>query len=79
MVAERSLRHVKQRKTRAVKGLFRADRFALKRSSLVSVKACQGKVAVCQGVKVLAPDSSELRGTIVSRTYGIHKNYLVYI
>ena len=48
-------RHVKQGKTCAVKGL--APKYSiLKPSSLVSVTACQGKAAVCQGLKVLSPD-----------------------
>ena len=35
----------------------RAKYLTLKRSDgFVSVKACQGKIAVCQGVKVLSPD-----------------------
>ena len=32
-----------------------AECSTLEASTLVSVKACQGKVAVCQGVKVLSP------------------------
>ena len=34
----------------------RAERSTLKPNILVSVKACQGKVVVCHGVKVLSPD-----------------------
>ena len=33
-----------------------AECSTLKPSSVVSVKACQGKIAVCQGVKMLSPD-----------------------
>ena len=48
-------RHVKQGKTCAVKGVG-PKCSTLKPSSLVSVTACQGKAAVCQGLKVLSPD-----------------------
>ena len=49
-------RHVKQGKTCAVKGLGQKCS-TLTLSSLVSVTACQGKAAVCQGLKVLPPDT----------------------
>ena len=37
-------------------GCCRAECSTLKPSGLVSDRACQGKVAVCRGVKVLSPD-----------------------
>ena len=48
-------RHVKQGRTCAVEG-NRAECSTVKCSSLTSVKPCQGKVAVCRGVKVLTLD-----------------------
>ena len=50
----------------------RAECSTLKPSSLVSVKACQGKAAVCQGVDVLAPD------IVVLFMYQVYE-YLQYI
>lgn len=56
-------RHLKQHKTRAVKSVgCRTECSPLKRSSLVSVKACHGKVAFCYEVKVLSPDTYLLQG-----------------
>ena len=49
-------RHVKLGKTCAVKGVGPKGS-TLKPSNLVSVTACQGKAAVCQGAKVLPPDT----------------------
>ena len=48
-------RHVKQGKTCGAKGVG-PKCSTLKPSSLVSVTACHGKAAVCQGLKVLSPD-----------------------
>ena len=43
---------------------FRAGCFALKPSSLASVKACQGNVAVCQEGKVPSPDIVAFRTAV---------------
>ena len=48
-------RHVKQGKICAVEGVGH-KRSTLKPGRLVSVTACQGKAAVCQGLEVLPPD-----------------------
>ena len=50
--------------------VYRAGRFKLKPFSLVSVKACQGTVAVRQreGVKTLSPDIFALKGAIIEIT-----------
>ena len=44
----------------------RADYYRPKPSNLVSVKASQGKVAVCQGVKVMSP--ADIFGSSYKRT-----------
>ena len=54
-------RHAKQGKNCAVKGT--GPVVTLKPRYLGSVKACQSKVAVCQGVEVLPPDIFALHET----------------
>lgn len=44
---------VKRGKTCAVEGVYGAERYTLKPSSFVAVRAGHGRVDVCQGVKVL--------------------------
>ena len=70
-------RHVKQGKPCAVKGIG-PKCSALKPSSLVSVTACQGKAAVCQGLKVLSPDILEIYSYASLCSCLIHQIYIRY-
>ena len=57
-------RHVKQGKTCAVKGVG-PKCSTLKPSNLLSVTACQGKAAVCQGLKSCLPTYLLLKAVLI--------------